>query len=567
MTEYAGVGVCAGRVVGPVLAMAPPVSEPEQGAKFDKSATTAEAEAERIKQAAIAVRDRLREAAKNARVEAQAILQATAGMAADPSLRKGAVKLVNDSGMTAERAVWESANTVAEKLAQMGDYMAERVNDINDVRGRVVAELRGEQPPGVPQSETPFILTAVDLAPADTALLDPEKVLALVTSGGGPQSHTAILARTLGLPAIVAAKGVTDIDSDTLVFVDGAAGTLTTEVGAEERQKAEQWKELQKNPLTFDGDGRLSDGYKVQLLANIGSAKDAKKAAAANAEGVGLFRTEFLFLDSKEEPKLKEQEKRYSDVFAEFPGKKVVVRTLDAGADKPLPFLTVDDEPNPALGVRGYRTHDDNPAVLTTQLTAIARAAFFNQAEVWVMAPMIATVGEAQDFVSMCEDAGLKRPGVMIEVPSAALCADKVLGPATFASIGTNDLTQYAMAADRMLGSLAELNDPWQPGVLRLVKATCDGAAIAGGGDPTLRPVGVCGEAAGDPALAVVLVGLGVASLSMTPRSLPAVARVLSTVDLAAVKEIALLALDQESAVDAKEAVRARLPILEELGL
>jgi len=567
MSSFTGVGVSAGRVIGRVLTMAPPVAEPPAGQKYDEAATTADAEGARIKMASIAVRDELRERAASAKLESQAILQATALLAADPSLRKSATKMVAEQGLSAERAVWEAAEGIAEKLRGLGDYMVERVNDIYDVRARIVAKLRGEQPPGVPESTEPFILTAVDLAPADTATLDPAKVLALVTSDGGPQSHTAILARTLGLPAVVACKGANTIAAGTEVYVDGAAGTISDEIEDADRRKAEVWADQQKNPLTFDGDGKLADGYKVQLLANIGNAADAAKAVAANAEGVGLFRTEFLFLDQKDEPLLEDQEKEYSAVFAQFPGKKVVVRTLDAGADKPLPFLTDDSEPNPALGVRGYRTNDKNPAVLSTQLTAIARAAYFNQADVWVMAPMIATVSEASDFVHMCEGAGLKRPGVMIEVPSAALCADQVLQPATFASIGTNDLTQYAMAADRLLGALAELNDPWQPGVLRLVKATCDGAKKAGGDDPKARPVGVCGEAAGDPALAVVLVGLGVASLSMTPRSLPAVGKVLATVTFEQAQALAEQALAQPSAAEAKQVVRDGLPILDELGL
>lgn len=571
MTTFNGVGVSAGRIVGKVIPMAPPVSEPPVGEKFDPARISAADEAARVKEAATAVRDQLRARAATAKIESQAILQATAQMAADPSLRKGAMKLVNEQGLTAERAVWDTAADIADKLAALGDYMIERQNDVRDVRNRIVAQLRGEQPPGVPESDEPYVLVAVDLAPADTAVLDTTKVLALATSDGGPQSHTAILARQLGLPAIVAAPGVDKIPAGTEIYLDGSAGMVTDEVGDDLRKRSAIWIERQSNPLTFDGDGRLKDGTKVQLLANIGGAKDAEKAVAANAEGVGLFRSEFLFLDTKEEPSLEQQEREYAAVFAQFPGKKVVVRTLDAGADKPLPFLTNLDEPNPALGVRGYRTDASSPGVLGNQLTAIARAAYFNQADVWVMAPMISTQAEAAEFVHMCESAGLKRPGVMVEVPSAALCADQVLQPATFASIGTNDLTQYTMAADRMLGALAEYNDPWQPGVIRLVKLTCDGAAqaskVAADGDPHSRPVGVCGEAAGDPAMAVVLVGVGVASLSMTPRSLPAVATVLKTVTLEQCRDIAAKALTATSAAEAKASVRAALPILDELGL
>ena len=234
--------------------------------------------------------------------------------------------------------------------------------------------------------------------------------------------------------------------------------------------------------------------------------------------------------------------------------------------------MTDADEPNPALGVRAYRTSWEKRSVLENQLKAIAKASCETSAEPWVMAPMISTLEDTEDFVSMARSAGVERAGIMVETPSAALTSDHLMGVADFASIGTNDLTQYTMAADRMLGSLAQLNDPWQPAVLALVGATATGARVAGGdpeafGDGANKPVGVCGEAAGDPALAVVLVGLGVNSLSMTPRSLPAVAKVLSTVSLADARELARLAVCSPTAAEGKRAVRAKLPIIEELGL
>jgi len=408
---------------------------------------------------------------------------------------------------------------------------------------------------------------------ADTATLDPTIVSALITSDGGPQSHTAILARQLGIPAVVAAKGVERIEPGTIVYVDGAAGTVTSEFGDRERKLSATWYELVKNPLTYSGGGaELSDGTRVPLLANVGGEKDAALAAEANADGVGLFRTEFCFLDRDEEPSIVEQAEAYAGVLRHFPGRKVVIRTLDAGADKPLPFLTDADEPNPALGVRAYRTSWEKRSVLENQLTAIAKASRETSAEPWVMAPMISTLEDTEDFVSMARSAGVERAGIMVETPSAALTSDHLMGVADFASIGTNDLTQYTMAADRMLGSLAQLNDPWQPAVLALVGATATGARVAGGdpeafGDGANKPVGVCGEAAGDPALAVVLVGLGVNSLSMTPRSLPAVAKVLSTVTLADARELARLAVCAPTAAEGKRTVRAKLPIIEELGL
>ena len=572
MAQYTGVPVSPGRVIGTIRSMAPPVAEPPAKEALPEGADR-EAEAARIPAAASAVQATLARLAERAQGEARKILEATAQMAADPSLTQTAQGLVHSGGKTPERAVWEAGDQVATMLEGLGGYMAERATDVRDVRARIVAELRGEQAPGIPESEEPFVLTAIDLAPADTATLDPERVIALITSDGGPQSHTAILARQLGLPAIVAAKSIHEFADGTEVFVDAGLGTITDEVTEEHQRFSEAWAELQRNPLTYEGGGGvLGDGTRVQLLANIGGAKDAAAAAAANADGVGLFRTEFLFLDREDEPGVEEQTAAYAETFTHFPGKKVVVRTIDAGADKPLPFLTDAEEPNPALGVRAYRTSWEKRSVLTNQLDAIAAAAQSSDVKAWVMAPMIATVPETEDFVSLCRERGLEPAGIMVETPAAAVTADRHLAACDFASIGTNDLTQYTMAADRQLGSLAHLNNPWQPSVLSLVKATCDGARAAGGdpeafGESANKPVGVCGEAAGDPGLAVVLVGLGVNSLSMTPRSLPAVAKVLSTVTLDQARKLAAQAVAARTAEDAVSAVRAGLPILGELGL
>jgi phosphotransferase system enzyme I (PtsI) len=477
-------------------------------------------------------------------------------------LLKSAAKLIG-RGTSGQRAIWEAGASVSEMLHNLGGYMAERATDVLDVRARIVAELRGVPAPGIPSSPEPFILIAEDLAPADTATLDPEKVLALLTAGGGPQSHTAIIARSLGLPAVVAATGVDQLPDGTEVYVDGAAGLITVDPDDSQRAAAEHWAATASLLADFDGTGATADGHLVPLLANVGGAKDAAAAAKLNAQGVGLFRTEFCFLERDTEPTVDEQAAAYKGVFDAFPGKKVVLRTLDAGADKPLPFLTDATEPNPALGVRGYRTDFTTPGVLERQLQAIARAEQESSADVWVMAPMISTAEEAARFAALCAEAGIKTPGVMVEVPSAALTAESILREVAFASLGTNDLTQYAMAADRQLGPLAALNTPWQPAVLRLVGLTVEGSAAEG----HHKPVGVCGEAAADPALAVVLTGLGVTTLSMTARSLAAVAAVLKTVTLAEAQELAKLALSAPSATEARAWVRAKLPVLEELGL
>jgi phosphotransferase system enzyme I (PtsI) len=546
--------------------MPKPVSEPPAGEKLGAD-TSPEDAVVALKAAAQTVHDELKRRADTASGDGKAVLEATALMAKDTMLLKSATKLIN-AGTSPERAIWEAGASVSEMLHNLGGYMAERATDVLDVRARIVAELRGVPAPGIPSSDAPFILVAEDLAPADTATLDPSTVLALVTSGGGPQSHTAIIARSLGLPAVVAAHGVDSVPDGTEIYVDGAAGLISLEPSEEQRTAATAWAETSATLASFDGNGTTADGHLVPLLANVGGAKDAVAAAGLGAQGVGLFRTEFCFLERDTEPSVDEQAAAYKAVFDAFPGKKVVLRTLDAGADKPLPFLTDATEPNPALGVRGYRTDFTTPGVLERQLSAIAQAASASEADVWVMAPMISTAAEAGRFASLCAAAGLKTPGVMVEVPSAALTAAPVLREVAFASLGTNDLTQYALAADRQLGPLAELNTPWQPAVLRLVQLTVEGAAAeASGREGDPKPVGVCGEAAADPALAVVLTGLGVSTLSMTARSLAAVGTVLKTVTLEQAQELARLALSAPSATEAREWVRAKLPVLEELGL
>ncbi len=557
-TSLTGIGVSPGLVAGPVARMAPGIIEPEI-ATLEPSKDLEE-ECDRVAAAAQRVKKNLELSAAQAKGEGRTLLETTAQMAADPTLTSSAQAMIRERRLVPERAVWEAAGTLAAMLKSLGGYMAERTRDVADVRDRIVAVLTDAPMPGIPVLPEPFVLVAEDLAPADTALLDPEKVVAFITSEGGPTSHTAILARALGMPAIVGTGSeVTDqLHDGDIVLVDGTKGQITVSPSEEALRRA---KELASRVRVFRGDGATKDGREVQLLANVGDAAGARSAAAAGAMGVGLFRTEFCFLDQPEEPTIEAQVEAYKGVLEAFPGKKVVVRTLDAGADKPLPFLTDATEANPALGVRAYRTTRRDPEVLEHQLQALAKAEAATDAKVWVMAPMISTADEAEAFTDKARSYGLKTAGMMIEVPSAALMADKLFEHADFASIGTNDLTQYVMAADRLLSSLADLSTGWQPAVLRLIKTACDGAAVHG------RPVGVCGEAAADPALAVVLVGLGVASLSMTARALPDVDAVLKSVTFEDCQRLAGLATSAGTAEEARNTVRAELPILEELAL
>ena len=554
----AGIGVCPGLVAGPVVHMPEPVAEPAPGLRLSpRDSPTARAAS--ILEASNRVAADLDEAAARATGETKDVLEATAAIAADPTLVAEAQRRVIEDHLVPERAVWEAAEEVAEQFQALGGYFAERVADIVDIRDRLVAALTGRPRPGLPTWTAPFVLVARDLAPSVTASLDPAQVLAIVTDGAGPTSHTAIMANAKGITAVVAAAGAYALLArGEIALVNGSTGLVTANPTQAELDAMTM---LAARARTFSGRGQTRDGHHVQLLANIGDPSEAGPAARAGAEGVGLFRSEFCFLDRELPPTIDEQVSAYRQVFTEFSGRKVVIRTLDSGADKPLHFLTAHDEQNPALGVRGLRTAARSPELLTDQLEAIAQAAAAEEAEVWVMAPMVSTVPETEYFVAACAAHGLTTAGVMVEVPSAALLAGPILARAQFASIGTNDLTQYAMAADRLLGSLAELSDPWQPAVLQLIAATC------AGGVQQARPVGVCGEAASNPVLAVVLVGLGVSSLSMTPRALADVAAVLSQVDLALCEEVAQLALTAETAADARAHVRSRLPVLAELGL
>lgn len=543
--QIIGIGVSPGRVVGPALRMAEAVSEPDAAAILAPSER--EAEAARIAPAAARVAEDLTARAQRASGEAKDVLDATALMAADPALADAARAAVLDHGRTASRGVWEAAEDVARTLTAAGGYLAERARDVRDVRDRIVAVLDGRQAPGIPTHPEPFVLVARDLAPADTATLDAGAVLALVTEEGGPTSHTAILARALGLPAVVAASGITDLRDGTPVLVDGTDSVVIPDpdpdVSGDTPPAAP--------PEPFAGHGQTSDGVHVALLANVGDPRSTSAAVDVGAEGIGLFRTEFCFLDRTEPPSFDEQVAAYRSVFSQFSARKVVVRTLDAGADKPLPFLTVQGEPNPALGVRGLRTARQTPSLLDDQLRAISSAARETDAEVWVMAPMVATAAEATAFVARARAHDLGTVGVMVEVPSAAVTADAVVAACDFVSIGTNDLAQYTLAADRQLGELAELTDPWQPALLRLVKL------IGAAGRRAGKPVGVCGEAASDPLLAAVLVGLGVSSLSMSARAIPPVATSLAAVSHDVCLHLAEIAVEAADPADARRRVRA----------
>ncbi|NMN99919.1 phosphoenolpyruvate--protein phosphotransferase [Gordonia sp. TBRC 11910] len=509
-------------------------------------------EVERFIAAAADVATRLRERASASSGVAAEVLSATAGLAEDRGWLSAARKLITAGTPAADAAV-AATQQFADLFTKLGGLMAERVTDLNDVRDRVLAALSGSPEPGVPVPDSPSVLFADDLAPADTAGLDPELVIALVTRLGGPTSHTAIIARQLGIPCIVAVGDLASIEAGTQVLVDGTAGTIVVEPEPESaRDAAAKWRVQAELVAGWAGPGRTADGHDVDILANVADGASARAASSKPVAGIGLFRTELAFLDRATAPTVQEQAASYREVFDAFSGHKVVIRTLDAGSDKPMKFVDSPDEANPALGVRGNRIADAQPELRDTQLDAIAAAVADTDADVWVMAPMIATVAEAREFAGLARARGLKA-GVMIEVPAAALLAPQVLAEVDFVSIGTNDLTQYTMAADRMSAELAALTDPWQPAVLSLVSMVAAAGRAAG------KPVGVCGEAAADPLLACVLVGLGVTSLSSAPVAAAAVGARLGQVTLAQCEAAASAALATSDPAAARAAAGAQV--------
>ena len=551
-----GIGVSSGSASGPVVQVASPVEPPEN----EPAAADPTAAAEQAVAAFMQVAGSLDAKAINADATARDVLKATAMIARDRALHRAVAKHLG-AGQGIATSIALAVDEFAAQFEALGGYFAERVTDLRDIGSRAIAEVLGVPAPGVPSFTTPSIVVADDLAPAETATLDRSLVLGIVTRAGGRTSHTAILAAQMGIPAVVQVPDATGIPNGTPVAIDGDTGEVVLHPDAEAVEEQRRLRERRAAALAeVGGPGATSDGHGVALLANIGGIEDAGIAGGQDLEGVGLFRTEFVFLSAERAPTVAEQTEIYRRVFEPFGSRRVVVRTLDAGADKPLAFADLGEEENPALGRRGLRLSQALPELLDSQLEALAAAAASTGADVRVMAPMVATAAEARWFAERVRANGLQQAGVMIEVPAAALRADRVLREVDFGSLGTNDLAQYTMAADRMQGELSDLLDPWQPAVLDLISIAASGARSEG------KPLGVCGESAGDPMLALVLVGLGVTSLSMAPSRVPAVRLALAKHTRAECEQLARIALEAETPEQARSAVRGAVaPGLTEL--
>jgi phosphoenolpyruvate-protein phosphotransferase/dihydroxyacetone kinase phosphotransfer subunit len=427
-----------------------------------------------------------------------------------------------DEGRDAAVAWAAAARATADAYRALDDpYLQERAVDVEDVGGRVLRHLAGESAPA--QISEPGVLVVRDLTPGDAAALDRDLVRGLAVARGGATSHAAILARALGIPSVVGlGEGVTAIEEGTLLVVDGDAGTVEVDPPADtlaerERARAQAEERQARARERAREPARLRDGETIEVAANLGSVAEAAAAVELGADGVGLLRTEFLFLDRDEAPSEDEQRAVYEEIAVALAGRPVIIRTLDAGADKPLRFLPQAPEDNPFLGVRGIRLGLAHPDLLRAQLRAIGDVA--TRHPIKVMFPMVATLAEYRAARAMLEEEGAPaiEVGVMLEVPAVALEADAFAREVDFFSVGTNDLTQYTMAAERGNEALAGLLAGPQAPVLRLIAAAVEAAEAHG------RWVGVCGELAGDPDAAVVLAGLGVRELSMAAGRIPAV--------------------------------------------
>jgi phosphocarrier protein FPr len=479
----------------------------------------------------------------------------------DPALIDMAKAGIFDRQINAE-AAWQGAieETAATYRALDDKYMQARAADVLDVGQRVLGHLMGLERPSL-DFEQPSILVAADLTPSDTARMDPANVLGVCTELGGATSHSAILARALGIPAIVGmGPSLITLDVGQIVAIDGGEGRLWLQPEAWQlaalREKRDKWQAgQQKAKMASQAAAITRDGHCIEIAANIGGPNDAPIALEYGAEGVGLFRTEFLFLDRETAPSEEEQFLAYRQAAEVMGRRPLIIRTLDVGGDKPLPYIDLGQEDNPFLGWRGIRFCLDRPELFKPQLRAVLRASHGHNVK--VMFPMIGVVDELKAakalLVEACQE--LKEDGIpfddklevgiMIEVPSAVVIADQLAKEADFFSIGTNDLTQYVMAADRGNTKVANLANALQPAVLRMVQQTVQAAHAAG------IWVGMCGELAGNPLAIPVLVGLGLDELSMSAPAIPAVKEAIRQLSLDQAEEIAekVLGLDSADAV------------------
>ena len=506
-------------------------------------------------------------ALKNLGEEEAQVFDAHLMVLSDPELIGQVKDSITSNKVNAESALKEVTDMFISIFAGMEDnpYMQERAADIRDVSKRVLAHLLGVKIPSPATIKDEVIIVAADLTPSDTAQLNRQYVKAFVTDIGGRTSHSAIMARSLEIPAIVGTKEVTSIAKDgDIIIVDGLSGDVflnpSEEVVAEYRAKAEafaaqqaEWEKL-KDSKTY-----TKDGHQVELAANIGTPKDLEGVVNNGAEGVGLYRTEFLYMDSHEMPTEEDQFEAYKAVLEGMNGKPVVVRTMDIGGDKELPYLPLPHEMNPFLGYRAIRISLHEPEMFRTQLRALLRASVYGKLR--IMFPMIATLNDFRGAKALLEEEKAKliaegvavsddiQVGIMIEIPAAAVLAHQFAKEVDFFSIGTNDLIQYTMAADRMNERVSYLYQPYNPSILTLIKHVIDSAHKEG------KWAGMCGEMAGDQTAVPLLVGLGLDEFSMSASSVLKTRSLISKLTLSDMQALAAKAINECATVEEVEAL------------
>lgn len=508
-------------------------------------------------------------ALKNLGEEEAQVFDAHLMVLSDPELIGQVKDSITSNKVNAESALKEVTDMFISIFAGMEDnpYMQERAADIRDVSKRVLAHLLGVKIPSPATIKDEVIIVAADLTPSDTAQLNRQYVKAFVTDIGGRTSHSAIMARSLEIPAIVGTKEVTSIAKDgDIIIVDGLSGDVflnpSEEVIAEYRAKAEafaaqqaEWEKL-KDSKTY-----TKDGHQVELAANIGTPKDLEGVVNNGAEGVGLYRTEFLYMDSHEMPTEEDQFEAYKAVLEGMNGKPVVVRTMDIGGDKELPYLPLPHEMNPFLGYRAIRISLNEPEMFRTQLRALLRVSVYGKLR--IMFPMIATLNDFRGAKALLEEEKAKliaegvavsddiQVGIMIEIPAAAVLAHQFAKEVDFFSIGTNDLIQYTMAADRMNERVSYLYQPYNPSILTLIKHVIDSAHKEG------KWAGMCGEMAGDQTAVPLLVGLGLDEFSMSASSVLKTRSLISKLTLSDMQALAAKAINECATVEEVEALVA----------
>lgn len=576
MRTLHGAPASAGIAQGPIVVIGPPPRI--EGGRIDPADAPAEvARLEAAVERAAAALERLAgEVAAAGHTEEAAIFEAQAEMARDPALLTLARSRI-EAGEDAVAAIEAATEAFAAQLRALGDeLLSARAADLADVGRRIALELLGKTE-AVPSFEAPAIVVAEDLAPSVTASLPRDRILGLALEAGSPTAHAAILARAYGIPAVVGVAGLlaaVTAEPPTELALDGEAGEVVLDPDPETaRRFAERRAAVEAAERTAFDEASLPavtlDGVEVTLLANIGTPDESARAVALGAHGVGLFRTEFLFIERPEPPSEDEQAAAYRAVVEAFAPHPVTIRLLDIGGDKPIPYLRLEPEANPFLGVRAIRLAVDRPDLFVTQLRAAMRAAAGavgpdGRSRVKVMAPMVADASDVELLLGLAaraaaeleaegRQAGPIELGVMLEIPSAVLVGRTYFGRLAFASLGTNDLTQYTLAVDRGNRALGRYQDPLHPAVLRLVREAVVEADAAG------IELSVCGEMAGDPVAALALVGIGIRKLSMAAGSLPLVRRAIRACELSVLEAEARAALDLPTAPPVRERFAALL--------